>query len=127
LFLQYKGNGIPDGGVATRVTREGFQGTRLSTTRYTLYGKFSISLKAAKPAGIVTTFITMSDRGDEIDMEILNYRPSTPVTTNIFYKRILDFGVRDSVDPLPNSAQDVGDKFYSKHKKIVLPFLFWTC
>ncbi len=42
-------------------------GCRLSTTRYILYGKFSIPITAPKVPGIVVTFITMSERHDEID------------------------------------------------------------
>ena len=43
------------------------QGTRLSTTRYMLYGKFSVEMSAIPVPGVVVTFITMSKRRDEID------------------------------------------------------------
>ncbi|KAJ3417442.1 hypothetical protein HDV05_003306 [Chytridiales sp. JEL 0842] len=95
-----------EGGIGTRVTRAGFQGTRLSTTRYILYGVFTIPIKAIGEAGIITTFITMSDRGDEIDWEILNYKPRTPATTNIFWNRVLEFGVRFDEHALPRGTAD---------------------
>ena len=44
------------------------QGTRMSTTRYMLFGKFSVEMSIATVPGIVVTFITMSDRKDEIDL-----------------------------------------------------------
>ncbi|KAJ3090296.1 hypothetical protein HDU96_003451, partial [Phlyctochytrium bullatum] len=80
------------GGLAISVTKAGFQGARLSTTRY---GKFTMRVKGVGTKGIVTTFITMSDRGDEIDWELVNADPSQPAITNVFFKRILEFGVRD--------------------------------
>jgi hypothetical protein len=43
------------------------QGTRMSTTRYMHYGKFSVEMSAVTAPGIVVTFITMSERHDEID------------------------------------------------------------
>lgn len=43
------------------------QGTRMSTTRYMLYGKVSLEMNAIPVPGVVVTFITMSERGDEID------------------------------------------------------------
>ena len=43
------------------------QGTRMSTTRYILYGKVSVEMTAIPVPGIVVTFITMSDRRDEIN------------------------------------------------------------
>ncbi|KAJ3219145.1 hypothetical protein HDU67_002478 [Dinochytrium kinnereticum] len=84
----------------------GGQGSRVSTTRHVLYGKLSMRMKAIGVKGMVTSFITMSDRGDEIDWEIINTNPETPATTNIFYKRILQFGVRNKEFPLPSGKPD---------------------
>ncbi|KAJ3332904.1 hypothetical protein HDU76_012641 [Blyttiomyces sp. JEL0837] len=101
--LNFNVTGI-SGGVGTRVTRVGMQGVRLSTTRYNLYGKFTIPIKAIGAAGIVTTFITMSDRGDEIDVEILP-GANPPVTSNLFYKRILEFGVHGGASGIPSGGK----------------------
>ncbi|KAI8852118.1 hypothetical protein BC829DRAFT_385180 [Chytridium lagenaria] len=51
----------------SNVSAVGGYGTRITTTRYNLYGRFSIRMKGISAKGIITTFITMSDRGDEID------------------------------------------------------------
>ncbi|KAJ3112144.1 hypothetical protein HDU96_004912 [Phlyctochytrium bullatum] len=83
----------------------GGQGSRVSMTRHVLYGRFTMRIKAIGVKGMVTSFITMSDRGDEIDWEILNTNPSTPATTNIFYKRILQFGVRNQEHAIPNGGK----------------------
>ncbi|KAJ3203790.1 hypothetical protein HDU67_009934, partial [Dinochytrium kinnereticum] len=55
------------GGVNIRIVKEGAYGARLSTTRYVLYGRFTMRVKATTAKGLITTFITMSDVGDEID------------------------------------------------------------
>ena len=59
----------PNGLNLALVKREGgeAQGVRMSTTRYMLYGKFSVEMSAVPVPGIVVTFITMSERHDEID------------------------------------------------------------
>ncbi|KAJ3117015.1 hypothetical protein HDU96_008186 [Phlyctochytrium bullatum] len=99
-------NTTGNGGLAISVTKAGFQGARLSTTRYNLYGKFTMRIKGVGTKGIVTTFITMSDRGDEIDWELVNANPSQPATTNVFFKRILEFGVRDKALGYPSGKID---------------------
>ncbi|KAI9199532.1 concanavalin A-like lectin/glucanase domain-containing protein [Polychytrium aggregatum] len=60
-------------------------GSKLSSTRYMRYGKVTARLKSISTTpGVVTTFITMSDIGDELDFEILGLRPTAP-ETNVFY------------------------------------------
>jgi beta-glucanase (GH16 family) len=60
-------------------------GARISTTRYILYGRLTARIKTSTVPGLVTTFITMSDRKDEIDWEIVG-GDSTTAQSNIFYK-----------------------------------------
>jgi beta-glucanase (GH16 family) len=57
-----------------------------------LYGKFTARLKASAIGGVVTTFITMSDRKDEIDWEIVG-GDRTHAQSNVFYKGIAEYGV----------------------------------
>ena len=59
-------------------------GITITSTRYMFYGKVSVSLKAINVPGAITTFITMSDIGDEIDYEITG-NPVQP-NTNVFYQ-----------------------------------------
>jgi beta-glucanase (GH16 family) len=59
-------------------------GITITSTRYMHYGKVSVNLKAINVPGAITTFITMSDIGDEIDYEITG-NPVQP-NTNVFYQ-----------------------------------------
>lgn len=50
---------ISGGGIDILVTKDekGFgQGARLSTTRFNLYGKFTLQMKASPVRGMITTF-----------------------------------------------------------------------
>lgn len=100
---------IPGGGVELLVSKDPGTGkgtgARLSTTRYHLYGKFSITMKSAPIAGIVTTFITMSGRKDEIDWEFVGGDVAN-AQTNVFYKGITEFAVHGKTHPLPSGAID---------------------
>ncbi|KAI8902152.1 concanavalin A-like lectin/glucanase domain-containing protein [Globomyces pollinis-pini] len=75
----------PNGDVAT--------GTRLSSVNQMLHGRFSARVSAVPVNGVITTFITMSDNGDEIDWEFVG-GDKTSAQTNVFYKRIAEYGVR---------------------------------
>ncbi|KAJ3103369.1 hypothetical protein HDU97_010207 [Phlyctochytrium planicorne] len=88
---------LPDGAI-------GGVGTRLSTTRYYLYGRFTIKMKAIPVKGMVTSFITMSSIGDEIDWEIINPDGGSPATTNVFYQRIPQFGLRNKAHDYPSGT-----------------------
>jgi Glycosyl hydrolases family 16 len=57
-------------------------GITITSTRYMFYGRVSVNLKAINVPGAITTFITMSDVGDEIDYEITG-NPVQP-NTNVF-------------------------------------------
>ncbi|KAJ3200331.1 hypothetical protein HK099_002723, partial [Clydaea vesicula] len=86
-------------------TTPGF-GVRVSSTSYLLYGTFSVKLLGGAPAGMVTTFISMSDVKDEIDWEFTGGL-YTQAQTNIFNKLI-----------------DGGDIDYSKGQKF--PVADWS-
>ncbi|KAI9202463.1 concanavalin A-like lectin/glucanase domain-containing protein [Polychytrium aggregatum] len=60
--------------------------TRVSSTRYILYGKITARLKAVRQIGFVTSFITMSDIGDEIDWEMVKGQSQS----NVFYHQYQD-------------------------------------
>ncbi|KAI8894888.1 concanavalin A-like lectin/glucanase domain-containing protein [Globomyces pollinis-pini] len=68
-------------------------GSRLSTIQQYLYGKFTINMSALPVNGVIVTFITMSDRGDEIDFEVVG-GDKTAAQSNVFYKGIPDYGKR---------------------------------
>ncbi|KAI8900632.1 concanavalin A-like lectin/glucanase domain-containing protein [Globomyces pollinis-pini] len=57
-------------------------GAKVSTTRYHLYGKFSVKFTAVGP-GFVTDMITMSEVQDEIDWETTG--PTPHAENNVFY------------------------------------------
>ncbi|KAJ3045604.1 hypothetical protein HK097_001182 [Rhizophlyctis rosea] len=78
-------------------------GTKVSSSRYVLYGSITARLRAVPQAGVVTTFITMSDRHDEIDWEITGGDTRT-AQSNVFYKGIQEFGVHGAVHNIPNGG-----------------------
>ncbi|KAI8918142.1 concanavalin A-like lectin/glucanase domain-containing protein [Entophlyctis helioformis] len=81
--------------------------TILSTSRYILYGRFTVRMRACVDPGVVTTFITMSERKDEIDWEIVgknNFRAES----NVFYKGITEVGRHDGKHNIANRG-NVGD------------------
>ncbi|KAJ3279694.1 hypothetical protein HK104_001239 [Borealophlyctis nickersoniae] len=112
-----------NGSIALQLVRQSgpAQGVRLSSTRYILYGRITARFSALAVPGAVTTFITMSDRKDEIDVEIVG-GSSTSWTTNVsyaavvgqgvklgqvvsvFYKGIEEFGTHDSTEQYANGG-----------------------
>ena len=84
----------PDGmALSVRKSEDGAHdlGIRVGTTRYILYGKITVRMLAAAIPGIVSSAITMSDIGDEIDWEFVGHK-SQSVQTNVFYKGIHEYG-----------------------------------
>ncbi|KAH6567101.1 hypothetical protein BASA50_011271 [Batrachochytrium salamandrivorans] len=86
-------------------------GARLSTTRYILYAKITARMHALTLPGAVTTFITMSDRKDEIDWEMVG-SSNTTAQTNVFYKGIQEFAIHGTTEKIatagPNGANGTG-------------------
>lgn len=83
------GNVQMDGSLKINMVRNSgsaASGSMLTTTRYMWYGKFSVTIQAINVGGAITNFITMSDSGDEIDIEICG-RPVAPYT-NVFYDTV---------------------------------------
>jgi beta-glucanase (GH16 family) len=86
-------------------------GGRISTTRYIQYAKITARMSAVDTPGVVTTFITMSPRKDEIDWEFVGGQ-TTSAQSNVFYKGILEFGIRSgthSTGPISVSREYVID------------------
>ncbi len=74
-------------------------GARMSSTRTFLYGKITARIRAPVGSRVVSTFITMSDVGDEIDWELMGARPTQPESV-VFYKGISEYGVHGRVHQL---------------------------
>jgi beta-glucanase (GH16 family) len=68
------------------------QGIRISSKNNILYAKISVKARPIPIPGAVTTFITMSDEKDEIDIEWIGKEPTNP-QSNIFYKGIPEYGL----------------------------------
>lgn len=66
-------------------------GIRISSKTDILYAKMTVRARPIAVPGAVTTFITMSDVKDEIDVEWVGYQPTQP-QSNIFYKGIPEYG-----------------------------------
>lgn len=67
------------------------EGIRISSKTNILYAKITIKCIPIAVPGAVTTFITMSDSKDEIDVEWVGHQPTKP-QSNIFYKGIPEYG-----------------------------------
>jgi hypothetical protein len=78
---------LPTGGISVALIKAGNSGigARLSTTRYLQYARITARMNAVAVPGVVTTFITMSPRKDEIDWEFVGGE-TTSGQTNVFYK-----------------------------------------
>lgn len=74
-----------------RVPNTPGQGIRISSKTKLLYAKLTIRAKPISIPGAVSTFITMSDEQDEIDVEWIGKEPTKP-QSNIFYKGIPEYG-----------------------------------
>ncbi|KAJ3277578.1 hypothetical protein HK104_003191, partial [Borealophlyctis nickersoniae] len=73
---------------------------KVSHSRYIKYGRLTARFAASDLSGIVTTFITMSDRKDEIDWETVG-KDKVNAQTNIFYKGIEgNHGIHGGVHPV---------------------------
>ncbi|KAI9105917.1 concanavalin A-like lectin/glucanase domain-containing protein [Phlyctochytrium arcticum] len=72
-----------------------------SLAQWIRYGKVTTRMTAPAVPGIVTTFITMSETGDEIDWEAVGGDAQT-IQTNIFYKGIVEFNVHGGKHAVAN-------------------------
>ena len=67
-------------------------GIRISSKTEILHAKITVRARPISIPGAVTTFITMSDEKDEIDVEWIGKEPFNP-QSNIFYKGIPEYGI----------------------------------
>ncbi|PMD18041.1 glycoside hydrolase family 16 protein [Hyaloscypha hepaticicola] len=77
----------------------------LTSVFYIMFGKVSITMKAAPGAGIVSTLVLQSDDLDEIDMEWLG-ADGTEVQTNYFGKGDVTTYNRGAFNPAPNNQNE---------------------
>lgn len=77
----------------------------LSSVFYIMFGKVSITMKAAPGAGIVSTLVLQSDDLDEIDMEWLG-ADGTEVQTNYFGKGDVTTYNRGAFNPAANNQNE---------------------
>jgi beta-glucanase (GH16 family) len=80
-------------------------GIRLSSTRFILYGRITAKIRAIPYPSAITTLITMSQRKDEIDWELVGAHP-TIAETNVFYKGITEYDIHSSKVNVPNGIQN---------------------
>ena len=76
-------------------------GARISMTHYIHYGKITVRMRAPADAGVISTFITMSDVKDEIDYEMLGAYPDEAQTV-VFYRGIPEVTVHGGIHKFPN-------------------------
>ncbi|KAI0223888.1 putative glycosidase CRH2 [Massospora cicadina] len=73
---------IEDGEVILKMSQPN-SGATLQSTRYVDYGKITAVMKTSRGAGVISSFITMSDTKDEIDFEWVG-KNTKEVQTNWF-------------------------------------------
>lgn len=91
-------------GVSFTVAKSGDAPT-LTSIFYIMFGKVSLTMKAAPGAGIVSTLVLQSDDLDEIDMEWLG-ADGTEVQTNYFGKGDVTTYNRGQFNPAANNQDD---------------------
>ncbi|KAJ3017010.1 hypothetical protein HKX48_003763 [Thoreauomyces humboldtii] len=64
-------------------------------SRYMLHGKVTVTMAANAAPGMVSSFITFSDVGDEIDYEFTGNAPNT-AWTNVYYRGIPETSVHST-------------------------------
>ncbi|KAI8057697.1 concanavalin A-like lectin/glucanase domain-containing protein [Syncephalis plumigaleata] len=85
LDMKYQGDKKNDAG------NYGGFGATVTWTRYMQYGKATVVMKSASMSpGVVSSFITKSPEGDEIDFEWVGKDP-TEVQSNYYYNNELDY------------------------------------
>ncbi|KAG9299586.1 hypothetical protein G9A89_020757 [Geosiphon pyriformis] len=103
-----EGQPIFSNGIVLLTMAKNTPGTRLSTTRYTQYGRITARLKTSRTQGIVTAFITMSNIKDEIDWEWVGHKLDQG-QSNYFYRGHIDYKNGDT------HTLNSGDTFNTFH------------
>ena len=80
-------------------------GTRISSKNEFRYGIIDASIKIPKGSNVITSFILMSDNGDEIDFEFVG-TDTTIIQTNYFYKGEPVFNVNAIFYKVPVDLSD---------------------
>src|SRR5438045_399993 len=88
-------------GVSFTIAKSGDSPT-LKSTFYIMFGRVSITMKAAPGKGIVSTVVLISDDLDEIDLEWLGV-DNGQVQSNYFGKGITGKYDRGGMHPAPNN------------------------
>ncbi|KAG5981236.1 hypothetical protein E4U55_003147 [Claviceps digitariae] len=77
----------------------------LVSNKYLLFGKVSVTMQAAKGAGLITAMVLKSDSGDEIDWELLGAYENQ-AQTNYFYDGQALFNTYNNTYDLATSSFD---------------------
>jgi beta-glucanase (GH16 family) len=96
------GNPTYDSNGATFTVAQSGDAPQLASVFYIMFGKVSLTMKAAPGAGIVSTLVLQSDDLDEIDLEWLG-ADGTEVQTNYFGKGDVTTYNRGQFNPAPNN------------------------
>ncbi|KAK2595405.1 hypothetical protein QQS21_006879 [Conoideocrella luteorostrata] len=91
-------------GVATVMWKTGDAPTLVSK-KYLLFGRVSVTLRAAEGAGLITAVVLKSDSGDEIDWELLGAY-NNQAQTNYFYDGQALFNTYNTTYELSTSSFD---------------------
>ncbi|KYK54818.1 cell wall glucanosyltransferase Mwg1 [Drechmeria coniospora] len=107
-------------GVAMTISKEGGAPT-LTSKKYLLFGRVSVTLKAAKGRGLVTTLVLKSDSGDEIDWELLGAFDNQ-AATNYYYDGKARYNVYNTTYALSSSSFDAFHTYSVEWTESILEF-----
>ncbi|EOR00327.1 hypothetical protein E3P89_00903 [Wallemia ichthyophaga] len=96
-FTLDKGDIAREDNMLTMIMTEDNKGTKLSSTRYMLYGEFNARMKVTGNQGVISTMILMSDIHDEIDWEFVGAKTGEG-QSNYYFQGETDYTKGDTHD-----------------------------
>ncbi|ODN89750.1 hypothetical protein L198_06444 [Cryptococcus wingfieldii CBS 7118] len=98
-------------------------GTKISSTRYMIYGTVDFVLETSKWAGVVTAAITMSDVKDEIDWEWPG-ATTDQVQTNYWYLGVANYSATEGASSSVSS--DTASNFHTYSFEWTEDYINWN-
>ena len=106
-FTLDKGSITREDNMLTMIMDEDNKGTRLSSTRYMLYGEFNARMKVTGSNGVISTMILMSDIHDEVDWEFVGAKTGEG-QSNYYFQGQTDYTNGDT-HAFPNTDDEFHD------------------
>ncbi|KAJ3034882.1 hypothetical protein HDV00_004570 [Rhizophlyctis rosea] len=98
IMLETKAVTWDSTGMSISLTTSSHNAVTIAFGRYIRYARISVKMTAGTQPGLVTTLITMSDRGDEIDWETVG-KDTTHAQSNVWWNSRALANNPDKLDP----------------------------